>query len=74
MSSWAASQPWFEARHYRPATSTSFRAPDNLERLAHALRRLNAKIRTDGEPVTAPLDGPFPANVPPDAEPCHRVR
>lgn len=40
------------------------RAPDNLERLAHALRRLNAKIRTDGEPVTAPLDGPFLANMP----------
>ena len=40
------------------------RAPDNLERLAHALRRLNANIPTDGEPVTAPLDGPFLANMP----------
>ena len=40
------------------------RAPDNLERLARALRRLNAKIRTDGEPVTAPLDGPFLADMP----------
>ena len=40
------------------------RAPDNLERLAHVLRRLNAKTRTDGEPVTAPLDGPFLANMP----------
>ena len=36
----------------------------NLERLARALRRLNAMIRTEGEPVAAPLDGPFLANIP----------
>ncbi|MBA3605162.1 MAG: hypothetical protein M3487_03225 [Actinomycetota bacterium] len=40
------------------------RAPENLDRLARALRRMNARIRTSGEPVLAPLDGPFLANMP----------
>ena len=40
------------------------RESDNLERLARALTRMNAMIRTDGEPVPAPLDGPFLANMP----------
>ena len=40
------------------------RASDNLDRLGLALRRMGAKIRTDGEPVDAPLDGPFLANMP----------
>ena len=40
------------------------RAPDNLDRLGRALRRLGAKIRTEGEPVPAPMDGPFLANMP----------
>lgn len=35
------------------------RRADNLERLARALRRMNAMIRTDREPVPAPIDGPF---------------
>lgn len=40
------------------------RAPDNLERLARALGRMNAMIRTDGDPVSAHLDAPFLANIP----------
>lgn len=40
------------------------RAADNLDRLGRALKRMGAKIRTDGEPVEAPLDGPFLANMP----------
>jgi hypothetical protein len=40
------------------------RTPTNLERLARALKRMNAMIRTDGDPVPAPLDGPFLANMP----------
>lgn len=39
------------------------RAPENLERLAKALKRMNAMIRTDGEPVPARLDGAFLANT-----------
>ncbi|MBU6244162.1 MAG: hypothetical protein KGP12_03000 [Actinomycetales bacterium] len=41
------------------------RSDANLERLANALTRLNAKIRTAGEPVTAKLDAAFLANMPP---------
>ena len=40
------------------------RSADNLNRLGRALRRLGAKIRTETEPVSAPLDGPFLANMP----------
>lgn len=40
------------------------RAPDNLERLGRALRRMGARIRTDGDPVPAPLDGAFLSNMP----------
>ncbi len=40
------------------------RATDNLERLSRALRRMGAQIRTDGEPVPAPLDGAFLAQMP----------
>lgn len=40
------------------------RTPDNLERLGRAFRRMGAQIRTDGDPVPAPLDGPFLANMP----------
>ncbi len=40
------------------------RTPNNLDRLARALKRMNAMIRTDGDPVSAPLDGPFLANMP----------
>ncbi len=40
------------------------RTPENLERLAKALSRMNAMIRTDSEPVPARLDGPFLANMP----------
>ena len=40
------------------------RTSENLDRLALALRRMNAMIRTDGDPVPAPLDGPFLANMP----------
>lgn len=36
----------------------------NLERLSRALGRLNARIRTEGEPVDAPLDAAFLANMP----------
>ena len=39
------------------------RQPDNLERLGRALRRMNARIRTGGDPVSAPIDGPFLANM-----------
>lgn len=39
------------------------RNPTNLDRLAGALRRMNAMIRTEGDPVPAPLDGPFLANM-----------
>ncbi len=40
------------------------RSPENLDRLGRALRRMRAQIRTDGDPVPAPLDGPFLANMP----------
>lgn len=40
------------------------RSSDNLDRLGRALRRMGAQIRTDGDPVPAPLDGPFLANMP----------
>jgi hypothetical protein len=36
----------------------------NLDRLGKALNRMGAMIRTDGDPVSAPLDGPFLANMP----------
>lgn len=39
------------------------RTPTNLARLARALKRMNAMIRTDGDPVPAPLDAPFLANM-----------
>jgi len=37
---------------------------DNLDRLGKALRRLNARIRTGGDPVDAPMDGAFLLNMP----------
>ena len=40
------------------------RSLDNLERLARALRRMNAMIRTATEAVPAPLDADFLANMP----------
>lgn len=40
------------------------REQDNLDRLGRALRRMNAMIRTGGDPVPAPIDGPFLANMP----------
>lgn len=40
------------------------RSRDNLTRLARALKRLNARIRTEGEPVAAPLDAKFLENMP----------
>ena len=39
------------------------RSSENLDRLGRALRRMGAQIRTDGDPVAAPLDGPFLANM-----------
>jgi hypothetical protein len=40
------------------------RRAENLDRLGRALRRLNAMIRTRDDPVPAPIDGRFLANVP----------
>jgi hypothetical protein len=40
------------------------RSSVNLDRLGRALCRMGAQIRTDGDPVPAPLDGPFLANMP----------
>jgi hypothetical protein len=40
------------------------RRQENLDRLGQALRRMNAMIRTGGEPVPAPIDGQFLANMP----------
>ena len=40
------------------------RSEENLQRLASALKRLNAKIRTDSDPVSAPLDAAFLATMP----------
>lgn len=36
---------------------------ENLDRLGRALERMNAKIRTDDQPVPAPIDGAFLANL-----------
>ena len=40
------------------------RAEENLERLARALNRMNAMIRTRDEAVPALIDGPFLASMP----------
>lgn len=40
------------------------RAEENLQRLARALSRMNAMIRTDGEAIPARIDGAFLANMP----------
>ena len=40
------------------------RSKENLARLAMALRRMNAMIRTDGDPVAARIDADFLANMP----------
>ena len=40
------------------------RGEENLTRLAAALKRMNARIRTDGDPVPAPIDAAFLANMP----------
>jgi hypothetical protein len=40
------------------------RRSENLDRLAIALRRLNAMIRTRDDPVPAPIDGAFLAAIP----------
>ncbi len=40
------------------------RSDDNLERLARALKRLNAKIRTSAEPVETRIDAAFIKNMP----------
>ena len=40
------------------------RTADNLERLARALSRMNAEIRTAGDSVPTRIDGPFLANMP----------
>ena len=40
------------------------RTKDNLDRLGHALTRMNAKIRISGESVPTKIDGPFLANMP----------
>ena len=40
------------------------RSSENLDRLGRALRRMGAQICTDSDPVPAPLDGPFLANMP----------
>jgi hypothetical protein len=42
---------------------TPTRDPDNHERLAAALRELNAKLRTTGGPVDFPIDARFLADV-----------
>ncbi len=39
------------------------RTAENLDRLGRARHRMNAQIRTDGDPVAAPLDGAFLANM-----------
>lgn len=38
---------------------TPARDPENLERLANALRELGAKLRTPNDPVGFPVEGPF---------------
>lgn len=40
------------------------RSPDNLDRLAAAVRELNARIRTSAEAVVFPIDGEFLAAQP----------
>ncbi len=40
------------------------RVDQNLDRLGRALRRMGAMIRTAGDPVPAPLDGPFLEHMP----------
>lgn len=40
------------------------RSAENLDRLGRALARLGARLLTEGEPVWAPLDVPFLANMP----------
>lgn len=40
------------------------RGLENLERLGRALTRMNAMIRTSGEPVDTKIDGPFLINMP----------
>lgn len=40
------------------------RSSNNLTRLAHALRRMNAMIRTENEAIAARLDAEFLANMP----------
>jgi hypothetical protein len=40
------------------------RTDENLARLAAALKRMNARIRTGSDPVAAPLDAAFLANMP----------
>jgi hypothetical protein len=43
---------------------TPRRSPDNLDRLASALRELGARIRTSADPVVFPIDGGFLAAQP----------
>lgn len=40
------------------------RSSENLTRLAHALRRMNAMIRTEGEAIPARMDAEFLENMP----------
>ena len=40
------------------------RSPDNMARLAQALQRLNAMIRTEGEAIPARVDAEFLENMP----------
>ena len=48
------------------------RTDDNLERLARALRRLDAKIRTSDEPVATTIDAAFIRNMPHMVQPRHQ--
>jgi hypothetical protein len=43
---------------------TPSREPDNVERLAEALRQLQAKLRTPSEPVDFPIEADYLAGVP----------
>jgi hypothetical protein len=40
------------------------RMPENLDRLARALTRMNAAIRIEGDSVATRIDGAFLANMP----------
>ena len=40
------------------------RERENLDRLGRALSRMNARIRTSGEPVSTKIDGAFLTNMP----------